>query len=106
MAQFDVHANPDAASGTVYPYLIEIQADLLGELPTVVVVPLVDTDRIDHRPITRLMPTISVNRRNYVAMVPELAAVHRQTLSRPITALPDDEQTALRAALDLLLSGL
>ncbi|PWV68837.1 CcdB family protein [Halomonas sp. A11-A] len=40
MAQFHAYENRNPASRERYPYLLDIQCDLLGELRTTVVVPL------------------------------------------------------------------
>ena len=40
MSQFDVYENPQAETHQVIPYLLDVQADLLGSLATCVVVPL------------------------------------------------------------------
>lgn len=39
MAQFDIHLNDDTATCTRFPYLLDIQVDLLSDLPTRLVVP-------------------------------------------------------------------
>jgi toxin CcdB len=38
--QFDVYRNPDASTRSRFPYLLDIQSDLLDSLSTRVVVPL------------------------------------------------------------------
>ncbi|PVY77590.1 CcdB protein [Tamilnaduibacter salinus] len=42
MAQFDVYANPSKKSRGAYPYLVDIQSEVLTELSTRIVVPLSD----------------------------------------------------------------
>nr|WP_244263463.1 CcdB family protein [Thioalkalivibrio sp. AKL17] len=41
MAQFSVHRNPSADTASWAPYLLVLQNDLLSELSTVVVAPLI-----------------------------------------------------------------
>lgn len=41
MAQFDVYENPNPDTQKTVPYLLDVQADLLADLATHVVVPLV-----------------------------------------------------------------
>lgn len=37
MAQFDVYENGNMETSELYPYLLDVQADILGELPTRIV---------------------------------------------------------------------
>jgi len=41
MAQLDVYANPDHETVAIIPYVLDIQSNLLGILPSVAVIPLV-----------------------------------------------------------------
>ncbi|MGH7078869.1 MAG: CcdB family protein, partial [Acetobacteraceae bacterium] len=52
--QGDVHANPGPSAGYA-PYLLDVQADLLAELDTRVVVPLIRAEAFGRR-ISRLHP--------------------------------------------------
>ena len=40
MAQFDVYKNANKSTRSSYPYLVEVQADMLSELRTTIVIPL------------------------------------------------------------------
>ena len=40
MAQFTVFENPSPSKRTIYPYLLDIQSELLNDLRTTVVIPL------------------------------------------------------------------
>lgn len=40
MSQFTVHRNPNIASQAVYPLLLDVQVDLLGDLATRAVIPM------------------------------------------------------------------
>lgn len=46
MAQFSVDHNKNTQSKKIYPYLLEIQSNLLQGLATTVVVPLVKFEKI------------------------------------------------------------
>jgi len=41
MAQYDVYENTNQETCQTFPYMLDIQADVLNDLPTRVVVPLV-----------------------------------------------------------------
>lgn len=104
MAQLDVYPNPDKASSDFIPYVVDMQADLLRDLPSVVVIPLVAPEVIEHLPILRLNPRIEVKGRSLVALTQDIASVPRRLLKHPITHLAQ-ERDALLAALDLLFTG-
>lgn len=40
MAQFDVYANPSSHSSVHYPYLVDIQSEVLSGLGSRIVIPL------------------------------------------------------------------
>ena len=102
MAQFDVLRNP---RGGDYPFLLDVQSELLARLATRVVVPLITLKRYGARPITRLNPTAKVRGVEYVLLFQELAAVPASALGEPIGTLAQ-RRTDLIAALDLLFTGI
>ena len=42
MAQFDVYENPSKATRKAYPYILELQNDVIEQIATRIVVPLAD----------------------------------------------------------------
>lgn len=101
MAQFDLSRNP---RGKTYPFLLDIQADLLRDLASRVVVPLAPVRKLRGRPIVRLNPVVSIAGRDYAVLFQELAAIPAKALGEPIGNLRS-RRTELIAALDLLLTG-
>jgi toxin CcdB len=65
MAQFDLFRN---VRGGMFPLLVDVQADLLSELATRVVVPLVPAQRWRAKPLTRLNPTSIVRGVEYTGV--------------------------------------
>lgn len=104
MAQFDVYRNADPETRRWAPYLVVLQDDLLSDLDTVVVAPLVDAEHFG-RPITRLNPLFDVATRRYILSVPELAGISKHDLTEKVTTLLP-ERDAIIAALDLLFTGI
>lgn len=103
MAQFDIRRNLDPRSSQRYPYLIELQTDLLANLPSRVVAPL--RPLVPGRPpaLVRLNPQVTVDGQPHAVVLQELAAV-------PLTALGptvgrSEDRIALTAAWDLLFCG-
>jgi toxin CcdB len=104
MAQFDVHANPDPGSRARMPYLVDVQSDLLGDLASRVVVPLVRADDSVLRPLARLTPVFELEGREFVFVTPELAGVSRPVLGRKVASLASRRREIV-AAFDMLISG-
>ena len=104
MAQFDVHANEDPASRSRAPFLVDVQSDLLDELATRVVVPLLPLSAGAASPITRLMPVFEVQGARFALGVPQLAGVSRTVLGRKVSSLASRRHEII-SAFDVLLSG-
>lgn len=101
MAQFDVHRNPKRGA---FPLLLDVQAELLSQLATRVVVPMTKVDRRAPKSITRLNPTATVDGVEYALVFQELAAVPKSLLGERVQSLAA-RRTELIAALDLLFTG-
>ena len=104
MAHLDVFKNPNSLSAPGFPYLLEVQSALLGTLPTTVVIPLGLPEVIDHIPVLKLNPAVSVKGSQLLVMTQELAAVNRRKLKAPVSNLAADRDQIL-AALDFLFTG-
>ena len=104
MAHLDVYRNPNVAQAPGFPYLLEVQSALLGDIPTTVVVPLGLPAVIDHIPVVRLNPPVKVSGRKLIVMTQELAAIKRRSLKEPVTNLFSQRDEIL-AALDFLFTG-
>jgi toxin CcdB len=102
MAQFDVCRNPRRG---LFPLLLDVQSDLLSELATRVVVPLIARKRHGARPLTRLNPTARFQGVDYVLVFQELAAIPRSQIGQPVGSLKS-RRHELIAALDLLFTGI
>jgi toxin CcdB len=101
MGQFDVYRNP--GKHREFPLLIDVQSDVVGRLPTRIVVPLTPA-RTYLRPITRLQPKLSIRGVEYVVKTEELAPVPKTLLFRALHNVGAHRYTLL-AALDLLFTG-
>mgnify|MGYP006291293315 CR=1 FL=1 len=104
MAQFDIHENTNIASREHTPYLLNVQADVLSELATRVVVPLRAKTGREKTVISRLHPVISFAGVDYIAVVTEMAAVPASLLGPRVDAARA-HRAELNVALDLLLTG-
>ena len=105
MAQFRVFGNANPASRRVYPYLLDVQSDLVSGLSTRVVVPLCPVTAMKGKLIDTLMPVFLVGGKRYAMVTPELAGVARQHLGPEVADL-SLARNEIVAALDLLFTGI
>jgi toxin CcdB len=104
MAQLDVYPNPDRETVAIVPYVLDIQSNLLGILPTVAVIPLIVPAAAELLPILRLNPKLVVEQQTLIALTQDIASIPRRLLARPITNLTPQRDEIL-AALDFLFTG-
>lgn len=103
MAQFHVYRNLDRSSRQRFPFLLDVQSDLLESLATRVVVPLGETDA--KRPaVARLMPIFEVEGRPVVMRTSEIAGIARKAVGEHVASLAERRHEIV-AALDVLVSG-
>jgi toxin CcdB len=98
MARFDLYESPAGAG-----YVLDVQSDLLTELNTRVVVPLLPLDQAP-RPATRLNPVFEIERQPFAMVTQFLAAVPLAELRKPAGSLAAQGHQVI-GALDMLFSG-
>lgn len=84
-------------------FVVDVQADLLADLATRVVVPLV-AEANAPKPISDLNPTITINGEVHVLLTQAIASIARRELKPTIASLTSEHDRIIRA-LDLLLVG-
>ena len=100
MARFDVHPSPaKGATG----YVLDVQANLLRDLDTRVVVPLLPPE---HAPkgARGLNPTFEINGQTHLMLTQFIAAVSTKELRKSVLSLEERSDDITRA-LDMLLVG-
>ncbi|OOG55970.1 CcdB family protein [Polaromonas sp. C04] len=103
MARFDIHPNPIAEDRPVFPYVLEIQSDLLYRFAQRVCVPLVRPGVIPGL-TERFNPVISVAG-EAVHLHPLGVAVFHVGELRDAVASAGAQALAIETALDMLLRG-
>lgn len=101
MARLDVYAMPGKGRAG---YVVDVQADLLSDLATRTVVPLLPQDTAP-KPIRDLNPVFEINGQSCVMVTQAIASVPRRELKRAIASLAEHHDRVTRA-LDILLLGL
>jgi toxin CcdB len=102
--QFDIHRNPSLETSQWAPYLLVLQSDLLSDLQTTVVAPLVHAKEFG-RPATTLNPVFDVQGERVVLSVAELAGVSGKQLGERVGSLAARRHEII-AAIDLLFTGI
>ena len=105
MAQFAVHRNPNPATRSAIPLLLDVQDDILEGLGTRVVIPLYKAVGDKDQTIERLTPRVEVAGDSYIAMTSELAGIPRRSLGAQVGDLAH-RRNDIVAALDFLFTGI
>ena len=100
--QCDVNVNPQDHTGEA-PYLLDVQTNLLTELSTRVVVPLVRAGSFGRR-AGRLHPVFLVGGQEVVMATHLIAAIRQNSLGVCVASLLDQRDTIV-GAIDVLWSG-
>lgn len=105
MSQFSVYRN-NGANKAYYPYIINVQSELLDGLESRVVIPLADIDLVQYE-LKKLTPIFMIEGRKYFLMTNLITSV-------PAKILRDDyfvcdalhRRNEILAAMDLLITGI
>jgi len=100
MAQFDIFENKNSRTNKDVPYLLDIQNDILKELSTRVVVPLV----LDMKPAKILNPQFEINGSLVTMSTAELAGISTQHLGSIVCSV-EDKRDEIISAVDFMITG-
>ena len=100
MAQFDVYENPSKDTKELIPYILDIQHDILNNLSTRVVVPLV----MDSAIVNKLHPTFEIKGKKVMMSTSELATIPIDVLGEKIENLIEFRNEIIDA-IDFLVTG-
>ncbi len=103
MAQFDVYHNPVGTMSNV-PFVVDVQSDHLGRMPTRMVVPLARPDSL-LQPIRHLNPVFEVDGMALILLTEQAAALPTPVLERRVASLANHRLDII-AALDFLFTGI
>lgn len=100
MAQFDVYENLNENTKKSIPFLLDIQNDVLKNLSTRVVIPLV----ISNQSINFLNPKFTINQIDVILSTAELASIPMEILGSRICSLKEKREEII-GAVDFLVTG-
>ncbi len=98
MPKYDVFPSPTGEG-----FILDVQSDLLSDLNTRVVVPLLPKSRAP-KPATKLNPTFKIGEDHVVMVTQFMAAVPIGILKSPVGNL-EDEFEKITVAIDMLMQG-
>jgi toxin CcdB len=104
MAQFTVYVNLNQNTKDHYPYLVDIQNELLESLDTRLVIPLILGSKYESIPIKELMPVVSISGKKYIVVIPLQAGVNKKLLGPMIADISKHRQEII-SAIDFLITG-
>ena len=102
--RYDIYKNQNAASKKTFPFLLDVQAELLEDLDTRVVVPLAPKELFAGKILTQLMPVLDIKGKEHVSVTPLMAGIAKRELGGCVGNLATARQEII-AALDLLFTG-
>ena len=105
MAQFDIYKNTNRSTKTLYPYLLDIQSDLLADLHTTVVIPLTPETGSLASPLNGLHPTIEIEEDAYLAITTLIAGIDRRSLGKR-TSFIKEARDKIISSIDLMITGI
>lgn len=100
MAQFDVYKNLNERTQANIPYLLDIQNDILKNLSSRVIIPMV----LDIEPINFLNPKFNINGVEVLLSTQEISTIPMEILGDKICSLKDKREEII-GSIDFLITG-
>ena len=105
MSQFDVYVNPNPESRDWAPYIVNLQHDMLRDLNTRIMAPLLVARSAEEAIAQRLNPIIDFEGERYYLSAAEMASVPVRELSDPVGSLLSWRDDLL-AAVDMVFTAI
>ncbi|MCB1650196.1 MAG: CcdB family protein [Pseudomonadales bacterium] len=105
MPQFHLYKNSNKTTRKTYPYLLDIQSNLLSDIRTTIVVPLMPNRLAESYTISKLNPVVQIKNEKFTVMTQNLAGIDRNILGESVNDL-SHYRSEIFAAIDFVLSGI
>jgi len=102
--RFAIHRNRNPQSKAIFPLLLDVQSELLEDLPTRTVIPLTQSPGLTQKPLNRLTPFVHVDGKPYMLVTYQLASIPKAILG-PEVADVSEQRDEIIAAIDFLVTG-
>ncbi|MCV6606777.1 MAG: CcdB family protein [Campylobacterales bacterium] len=99
--QFDLYKNSNPSTSKTFPYLLDIQSDLMENLATRIVVPL---SKDVKKPLKILNPVFEIENEKYIGLFDELSSYPKDLLEEKVGDLSESRDEILKAY-DFLIQG-
>ena len=103
MSQFSVYVNPNTDTAGAFPYLVDVQNQLLANLSTRIVIPLANSSADDA--ITNLCPVIKIKNQCCVLLTQQIACIPASVLQTSVCSIEKQRYEILNA-LDFAITGI
>lgn len=100
MAQFDVYRNHNSDTENKVPYFIDVQHELLSQLPTRIVIPLF----FNATSIKKLNPKLTVDNKELILASDEITSIPKHLLDEKVTNLSQHRDEIIES-IDFLITG-
>lgn len=105
MRQFDVYANPSKATRKAYPFIVDIQSDIISDIATRIVAPLGRKADFKNEEMKGLTPTVTYEGEELLLLIPQVASLPTKVLKDPVGSLSHLRDEII-AALDFAITGI
>lgn len=80
--QYVIYQNTSRTSS--YPYLVDVQSDIIDQLSTRLVIPMLPISQLKNKQVKRLNPVIEIEGNSYLVMTHEMASVPLSLLGKQV----------------------
>lgn len=98
------HAYRNRNNSKQFPYLIDVQTDLIDALGSRVVIPVCRLDDYKGRRVDRLMPLIEIDGDHYILLTYDLAGVSISVIGEKVCSV-EHQRSVIKASIDLVFDG-
>ena len=105
MPQFDIYVNPNKKSRIAYPFIIDMQNNLVDDLTTRIVAPLALYSKFKDEELKKLTPRVSYKERELLILIPQVSSMPSKLLKEPVGSLSHLRDEII-AALDFAIIGI
>jgi toxin CcdB len=105
MRQFDVYTNPSKATRKAYPFIVDIQSNVISEIATRIVIPLGRKTHFSNEEMKGLTPTVTYEGEDLLLLIPQIASMPVKALRVSIGSLSHLRDEII-AALDFAITGI
>jgi len=105
MPQFDIYLNPNKKNRIAYPFIIDMQNNLVDDLATRIVAPLASYSKFKNEEIKKLTPRVSYEGQELLILIPQISSMPTKLLKEPIGSLSHLRDEII-AALDFAIIGI